>query len=88
LRRQGWPPVAQIVPVRRESYDARWSLDEETINRNSDEAERAFRFFVEYNRKKFAGEGTEPIPFSDPPATKDPAIYFKERKRRFGDRKK
>ena len=88
LRREGWPPIAQIVPVRRESYDARWSLDEETINRNSDEAERAFRFFVEYNRKKFAGEGTEPIAFSDPPATKDPATYFKERKRIFGERKK
>ena len=83
LRRDSWPPVAQIVPVRRESYDARWSVDEEMMNRNSDEGDRAFRFFVDYNRKKFAGEGTEPIPFSDPPATKDPATYFKERKRRF-----
>jgi len=87
LRREGWPPIAQIVPVRRDSYDARWSLDEEMMNRNSDDADRAFRFFVEYNRKKFAGEGTEPIPFSNPPATKDPALYFKERKRLFGDRK-
>ena len=86
LRREDWPPVAQIVPVRRDSYDARWSVDAETINRNSDEGDRAFRFFVEYNRKKFAGEGTEPIPFSDPPATKDPATYFKERKRMLGDR--
>ena len=27
------------------------------INRNSDEADRAFRYWLEYNRKKFAGTG-------------------------------
>jgi Family of unknown function (DUF6065) len=81
LRREGWPPIAQLVPVPRETYDARWGLAEETINRNSEAADRVFRYWVDYNRKKFAGDGRNPIGFSDPPALKDSSTYYKERKR-------
>jgi hypothetical protein len=81
LRRDSWPPIAHLVPIPRESYDVPWQLEEETINRNSEDAERIFSFWLQYNKKKFAGEGKEPIPNSDPPATKDPSTYYKERKR-------
>ena len=84
LRRDEWPPIAQLVPVPRDTCSPRWNVEEETINRNSEEAERAFRFWVQYNEKKFAGSGTEPIPNSDPPATKDPSTYYKERRRMLG----
>ena len=81
LRRDEWPPIAQLVPVPRETYGARWRMEEEALNRNSEAADRAFRFWVQYNEKKFAGSGTDDIPFADPPATKDPSTYYKERKR-------
>jgi hypothetical protein len=84
LRRDEWPPIAQIVPVPRESYDVRWEMDDELINRNSEDADRVFTYWLEYNRKKFAGTGTTPIPLSDPPATKDSSTYYKERKRILG----
>lgn len=84
LRRDGWPPIAQLVPVPRTAYDPGWKLEEETVNRRSEEANRVFEFWVQYNQKKFAGEGTEPVAGSDPPATKDPSTYYKERKRLLG----
>lgn len=85
LRRDGWPPLAQLVPVPRESYDAPWLLDEETINRNSDDANRVFEFFVSYNERKFAGEGRHPLSTSDPSVLKDSSTYHKERKRVLSD---
>jgi len=81
LRRNEWPPIAHLVPIPRESYDVPWTLEEETINRNSEDAERIFSFWLQYNKKKFASGGTAPIPDSDPPATKDPSTYYRERKR-------
>lgn len=84
LRRDEWPPIAQLVPVPRDTASGRWRAEEETINRNSESADSAFRFWVQYNRKKFAGTGSEPIPYSDPPATKDPSTYYKERRRILG----
>jgi len=84
LRRDEWPPIAQIVPVPRDTYSAGWHAEEETINRNGEDAERAFQFWVQYNQKKFAGSGAQPIPDSDPPARKDPSTYYKERRRILG----
>jgi hypothetical protein len=81
LRRDAWPPIAQLVPVARESYDAKWQVDEELVNRNSPEANEAFEFFLQYNRKKFAGAGKDPASPDDPSVTKDSATYYKERKR-------
>jgi hypothetical protein len=81
LRRDDWPPIAQLVPVPREAYDSGWSLAEETANRNSPEADRVFEYFADYNRKKFAGSGTDPRTEHGDPALKDSSVYFKERKR-------
>jgi hypothetical protein len=81
FRRDEWPPIAQLVPVRREGYDARWGYEEQTVNRNTQEASEVFEYFVEYNQKKFAGTGTAPIPNSTPQGYKDQSTYYKERKR-------
>ena len=91
LRRDEWPPLAQLVPVPRASYDANWQLEEETVNRNSAEADRVFSYWVDYNRKKFAGDGKEPMPLSSlkdsETVFKDSATYYKERKRILGGSK-
>lgn len=84
LRREGWPPVAQLVPVPRESYDSLWRLEEETVNRNTEEANRVFEYYVSYNEKKFARGGKDPRSRTDPSLTKDSSTYFKERKRLLG----
>jgi hypothetical protein len=84
LRREEWPPIAQLVPVPRETYDARWTIEDELINRDTPEANEAFEFFLQYNRKKFAGSGTDPLSSGDPSLTKDSATYYKERKRVLG----
>jgi hypothetical protein len=81
LRREGWPPVAQLVPVPRESYEAPWRLESELLNRNSPEADAVVDYFVDYNRRKFASGGRDPRSRDDPTLTKDSATYFKERKR-------
>ena len=81
LRRDAWPPVAQLVPIRREAYEANWGLEEETVNRNTPEAERVFSYYVEYNDKKFAREGKQPLSRDDPSATKDSTTYYRERRR-------
>lgn len=81
LRRDEWPPIAQLVPVPRDTYNVRWRMEEEMLSRNSEEADRAYRFWLQYNEKKFAGDGRTPVPLSDPPAYKDASTYYKERKR-------
>jgi hypothetical protein len=81
LRRDQWPPVAQLLPVARDAYEAPWRLESELVNRNSPEAERVFEYFVEYNTKKFASGGRHPRSYEDPEARKDSSTYFKERKR-------
>jgi hypothetical protein len=81
LRRDGWPPIAQIVPVRRDSYDPGWRMNEQLVHRNSPEATRVFEYFVEYNRKKFASGGRHAASRTDPTVLKDSAAYHKERKR-------
>jgi hypothetical protein len=84
LRRDDWPPVAQIVPVPRETYEAQWQAEEELVHRKTPEANEAFEFFLQYNQKKFAGHGRDPLSRDDPSLTKDSATYYKERKRILG----
>ena len=84
MRRDGWPPLAQLLPVPRQSYDAGWKLEEETINRNTEAANRVFEYYVSYNEKKFAGGGKDPLSLTDPTQTKDSSTYYKERKRLIG----
>ena len=84
LRRDQWPPIAQLVPVPRETYDAQWQAEQELVHRNTPEANEAFEFFLQYNQKKFAGDGRDPRSSDDSSPTKDSATYYKERKRILG----
>jgi hypothetical protein len=81
LRRDAWPPIAQLVPVRRESYAEDWGFDEETLHRRSAEANRVFEYYVEYNEKKFARGGKHRLVREDPTLTKESTTYYRERRR-------
>lgn len=80
FRRDGWPPLAQLVPLPRESYDAGWTVSEELLNRNTPEGERVFKYFLHYNEMKFARNGKQARQHGSN-ATKDSTIYYRERQR-------
>jgi hypothetical protein len=84
LRHDEWPPIAQLMPVPREAYERQWQTESELVHRNTAEANEAFEFFLQYNQKKFAGSGRDPLSRDDPSLTKDSATYYKERKRVLG----
>ena len=75
FRRDGWPPLAQIIPVKRKEE---WSTSEEFIGRQTPEASQVLDFWVQYNHKKFCGDGKRPM---DDTRTKDSTTYYKERQR-------
>lgn len=74
-------PIAQIIPVRRESFKSEWSLHRENINRDSPEADRVFKYWVDYNKQKFEMGGRQPLTET---LKKDSTTYFRERSRMLG----
>ena len=70
LRRDG-PPLAQIIPVQRTSYEPGWTLVDEMINNGSEEGQEIFERWLAYNQKKYGIEERK----------KDSSTYHKERKR-------
>lgn len=71
-------PLAQIIPTKRESFEEKWSLEENTINRENKESEEIFKFWVEYNKKKFEMGGNQML---NQNLRKDSTTYFKEKKK-------
>jgi hypothetical protein len=74
LRRDQRYPLAQLVPVHRESYDGNWRLADNVLNcEGPDRAEvvKLFDAWNEYNYKKWLKLD----------GAKDPATYTKERKK-------
>jgi hypothetical protein len=56
LRREQTYPVAQLVPVKRESYDPKWGLEENVFNNPaapSEAAEQVFERWHDYNYHKW-----------------------------------
>lgn len=83
LRRDGWPPLAQLIPIRRESFAEQWELSEEVINRDSPEANKVFEYWINYNQKKFGSGGKQAVTY-DKSVTKDGTTYHKEKMRLLG----
>jgi hypothetical protein len=78
LRRDQWPPLAQIVPVPKDAYDKEWTFTEEIINRDSEESNRIYTSWGDYNFKKYVRMMHE--------KEKDSGTYYKERARHLGKR--
>jgi uncharacterized protein DUF6065 len=81
LRRDAWPPVAQIVPVRRESYAEDWQVEDQMLHRRTPEGDGVFRYYVDYNEKKFSNGGRQRLSRENPELTKDSTTYYRERRR-------
>jgi Family of unknown function (DUF6065) len=84
LRREQWPPLAQLIPVRRESTQE-WELQEEFVNCKTPEAHQVFSYWVEYNRKKYEStDGKQLLSVEDPSLKKKATTFFEEKSRRLG----
>lgn len=86
LRKDQWPPLAQLVPMRRESYDANWSFETEMLNRDSPEANKVVESWFDYNTKKFCKGGYAIMSKHDPDRRKDASTFYKERMRHMGSK--
>lgn len=84
FRRDQWPPLAQIIPVRRETYREDWGLSQEMLNRDTPEGDRVFRFWAEYNTNKFASGGKQFVNTQDFEEKKNSTTFHKTRQKYVG----
>ncbi len=82
FRRDEFPPIAQLVPIRREVVEGDWSIgSDEMVNRDSKEANRVFEFWLQYNKRKYGSGGKQML---SPTLSKDATTYYKVRAETMG----
>jgi Family of unknown function (DUF6065) len=74
-------PIAQIIPVRRETFKAEWELENRPLGRETEGEEKVFKYWLDYNRQKFETGGNQPLTDK---LTKDSTTYFRERNKMVG----
>lgn len=74
-------PIAHLVPTRRETFKGEWNIKREKINRDTPEAEKVFKYWLQYNKQKFESGGNQALSET---LTKDSTTYFRERTRMLG----
>jgi hypothetical protein len=67
-RSEGWPPIAQLLPVPRLAYDDAWQLNEGPLERTSAAGEDLVARWLDYNHAKWNVIGE-----------KDPRTYHRQR---------
>lgn len=67
-RGEGWPPIAQLVPVPTAAYDPPWRLTDGPLERTSAKGSDLYDKWIDYNYKKWVAKGQ-----------KEPATYLRER---------
>lgn len=77
LRKNEWPPIAQIIPIRRETTDADWKISsDEIVNRNTPESNKIFEYWLQYNKQKFDSGGKQALTKD---RKKDSGTFWKKR---------
>jgi hypothetical protein len=79
LRKDQWPPLAHLIPERREVNTENWEIKEEIVNRDTPEANDVFSYWAQYNHKKFSCGGKQYLSATDPSLRKNATTYYKER---------
>jgi hypothetical protein len=67
-RSDGWPPIAQLLPVPKAAYDQRWRVIDGPLERATAKGHDLFSRWIDYNYKKWVEKGQ-----------KEPATYYRER---------
>jgi len=78
FRRAQNTPIAQIIPVQRAAYSADWELETRAVENATEEGNRVFSFWYQYNVKKFNGEKKQPLGEG---YFKDAKTFYRERNR-------
>lgn len=78
IRKDDKTPLAQIIPIPRESYDKNWELSYQQVNRDNEEAESVFTYWLKYNQKKFNCGGKQFLS-TDGAYKKNSGTFFLER---------
>lgn len=74
-------PLAQLVPVRRETFKGEWEVSRNILGRDTPEADRVFKYWLDYNKQKFEMGGSQPLTET---LNKDSTTYFRERNKMVG----
>jgi len=53
IRKNDSIPLAQLVPIPRETYNSDWIVEQQPINRQDEESKNIFEYWLGYNQKKF-----------------------------------
>lgn len=78
IRKNDKIPLAQLVPIPRESYAEEWKLECKKINRDDDESDSIFAYWLKYNQKKFNCGGKQFLS-TDGAFRKNSGTFFSER---------
>jgi len=81
LRRNNWPPIAQLVPTTREMYEQEWDHQERDLYEKTEDSNNILNYWAEYNTKKFCRGGNQYLSVHDPSIKKDSTTFHKEKKR-------
>jgi len=73
FRRDQSNPIAQLIPMQRETYSSDWKLEVSEANRETQESNEVFEYWMRYNERKF-GKPKEN-------SFKDSTTFYMERKR-------
>jgi hypothetical protein len=71
-------PIAQLVPIHRQSFTSDWKMDSKMINSEEIDAKEAARFYVNYNIEKFASGGNNNMSDYD---KKDSTTFVRQKQR-------
>ena len=71
-------PIAQLVPVHRQTFTSDWRMDEKMINADTVDARKAARFYIDYNVNKFTSGGNNNISDYD---KKDSTTFVKQKQK-------
>lgn len=62
IRKNQWPPLAQLIPTRRESVDGDWQIgSDKNVNREEAEDNEVFEYWMQYNHKKYSCGGRQKL---------------------------
>ena len=62
IRKNSFPPLAQIIPIRRESVEGDWKIEKDTlINKDDPEDKDVIEYWLQYNHKKFSCGGKQKL---------------------------
>jgi hypothetical protein len=78
IRKNDSIPLAQLVPIPRETYSSDWVVEQQPINRQDEESKKVFEYWLEYNQKKFNCGGKQLLT-PDGKYKKTSSTFFSER---------